>query len=221
MFAINHAATALVLKKKYPAVSMVLLLISVQLIEFLWVIFNYLGIEITTTEGIVNTVNDIHLAYMPYSHSILGTVLLAGISWLIIYKVFNKPIAAIAVALGILSHIVLDMATHNFDISVAPFIDGPKLGSGLYSIPFAGFVVETVYGVACWWYYEGDSILLSIILFFNIANITMFTSLISGPESLMAHQPLLITTVIFIQIVATLLLVGYFGDRSKSRLARD
>jgi hypothetical protein len=40
MFAINHAATALVIKKKYPQAPMGLLLISVQLTELLWVVFN-------------------------------------------------------------------------------------------------------------------------------------------------------------------------------------
>lgn len=123
MFAINHAATALILKKKYPTVSIVFLLISVQLIEFLWIIFNYLGIEITTTNNVVNTVNDIHLEFIPYSHSILITLIITGLAWLVISKSLNKPIIGIAVALGITSHIILDLMTHNFDITIAPFIN--------------------------------------------------------------------------------------------------
>src|SRR5713226_3183581 len=70
MFAIDHAATALLVKRKYPSASMVWLLLSVQLMELLWVAFNYLGWEKTTTEQTVKSVSDIHLAYMPYSHSI-------------------------------------------------------------------------------------------------------------------------------------------------------
>jgi hypothetical protein len=38
MFAINHAATALIVKKIYPDVPMAMILVSVQLIEILWVI---------------------------------------------------------------------------------------------------------------------------------------------------------------------------------------
>lgn len=216
MFAINHAATALVLKKKYPSVPILFLLISVQLIEFLWVIFNYAGIEFTTTNDIVRTVNDIHLAFMPYSHSIIATLLIAGTAWIFINKLFKKPVIAWAVALGIVSHIILDLVTHNFDIAIAPFIDAPKLGTGLYSIPFAGLIIETAYGVGCWWYYQGNKTLLSIIFIFNLANITMFTSLLSGPESLMAHKPMLLTTVILLQIVVTLFLVGYFSRKPDS-----
>ena len=50
MFAINHAATGLIIKKIYPDVPITTILVSVQLIEILWVILNYLGVERTTTE---------------------------------------------------------------------------------------------------------------------------------------------------------------------------
>ena len=70
MFAINHAATALVIKKRFPTVPMIWLLLSVQLVELMWVILNYLDIEETSTEESVRSVADIHLAHMPFSHSI-------------------------------------------------------------------------------------------------------------------------------------------------------
>ncbi len=58
MFAINHAAAALVIKRKYPSVPLIWLLISVQFMEFVWVAFNYLGIERTTTADAVAFVGD-------------------------------------------------------------------------------------------------------------------------------------------------------------------
>src|SRR5215470_15429260 len=70
MFAIDHAATALLLKRRYPSVSLTPLLLSVQAMELAWVGLNYLGIERTTTETAVRSVADIHLAYMPFSHSV-------------------------------------------------------------------------------------------------------------------------------------------------------
>ena len=70
MFAIGHAATALIIKRKYADLPILPLLLSVQLMEFLWVVFNYVGIEKTTTEPTVKSVSDIHLAFIPYSHSI-------------------------------------------------------------------------------------------------------------------------------------------------------
>ena len=43
MFAINHAATTLLVKRNVPQTPM--LLLSVQLMELLWVILNHLGGE--------------------------------------------------------------------------------------------------------------------------------------------------------------------------------
>jgi hypothetical protein len=84
MFAIDHAATALLVKRRFPSVPMAPALISVQTMEFAWVALDYLGIERTTTESTVRSVADIHLTYMPYSHSV-GTALLAALAaWLII-----------------------------------------------------------------------------------------------------------------------------------------
>ena len=58
MFAIDHAATALLVKRRFPSAPMMPLLLSVQAMELAWVILNYLGIERTTTESTVRTVAD-------------------------------------------------------------------------------------------------------------------------------------------------------------------
>jgi hypothetical protein len=71
MFAVNHAATTLLLKKRWPDVPLVWLLLSVQILEIGWVLLNVLGVERTTTEAEVRYVGDIHLSHMPFSHSLL------------------------------------------------------------------------------------------------------------------------------------------------------
>ncbi len=215
MFAINHAATALVLKKKFPNTSMIWLLISVQFIELLWVALNYLGIEITTTDKIVRSVANIHLAHMPFSHSVVITLLFAAVAWLIIGKFMQRSTLGIAVAIGISSHIVLDLLTHSADIAIFPG-GSLKVGLGLYSLPFVGFIAETVYGVWCWWVYKGSRLLLAIIVLFNLANFSFFTTSIIGPEFLLANHPLVIVSVIFVQIVVTLYLVGRLSRKEHS-----
>ena len=135
MNAINHAATALLINRKWPGVPIVPVLLSVQLVEFLWVAFNLLGVEVTTTEPQVRALNDIHLAYMPYSHSIAATAVLAFTVWVVVAKLLNKPTWGLALAVAVSSHIVLDLATHVHDIALAPGIESPKFGSGLYGMP--------------------------------------------------------------------------------------
>ena len=45
MFAVDHAATALLLKRRLPSVPLAPILVSVQAMELAWVGLNYLGIE--------------------------------------------------------------------------------------------------------------------------------------------------------------------------------
>lgn len=208
MFAINHAATALIIKMRYPKVSLPWLLLSVQFVEILWVLLNFLGIEHTSTDAVVNTVSEIHLEYMPYSHSIASSMVFALIAWFIVGKLYKHRTAAMAVTIGILSHIFLDVLTHTRDISIIPFLLDQKVGIGLYAIPLAAFFVETAYGLFCWRIFRGSKTLLAVISAFNLANISFFSVALKGPEVLMANHPMWLVGAVALQIVVTLVLVG-------------
>jgi len=213
MFAINHAATALVIKRGFPNQPIIPMLISVQLMELLWVTFNLLGIERTTTEPAVRSVADIHLAFMPYSHSVAASLCLALVC-LICAAAFHRPWLGLALAIGVVSHLVLDLLTHARDIQIAPGLDSFKLGLGLYSaFPIGAFIFELVYGFLCWWIYKGGKALLAIILLFNIANLSLLSPTVPGPESLLANRPTTIVLFILVQIVITLFLVGVYSSR--------
>ena len=159
MFAVDHAATALLIKRRYPSVSLAPMLLSVQAMELAWVGLNYLGIERTTTEASVRSVADIHLAYMPFSHSVATAVGGALLAWLVVEKGLGRPLLARAIGLGIFSHLVLDLVTHAQDIVLWPGSTLPALGLGLYDrAPMWGFALEMVYGVICWRVYRGSRV---------------------------------------------------------------
>jgi hypothetical protein len=220
MFAIDHAATALLIKRRYPSAPMPPLLVSVQAMELAWVGLNYLGVERTTTESVVRSVADIHLAYMPYSHSVGTAVGAAVLTWLIVEKGFGRATLGRAVGLGIVSHLILDLATHSRDIVIWPGWSAPKLGLGLYdAAPLAAFVVELIYGLVCWYVYRGGRGLLALIILGNVANLSFLSATIPGPEQYLAGRPMLIVTVIFVQIVVTLCLVGLLARRNTADLA--
>ena len=208
MFAVDHAATALLIKRRLPSVSLAPMLLSVQAMELAWVGLNYVGVERTTTESSVRSVADIHLAYMPFSHSVATAAGAALLVWLVIEKGFGRPLVARAVGIGIVSHLVLDVVTHAHDIALWPGSTLPSLGLGLYDrAPMWGFALEMAYGVFCWRVYRGRRALLAMIVLGNLANITLFSAAIPGPEQYLAGHPLMIVTLIFVQIVATLALV--------------
>ena len=215
MFAIDHAATALLVKRRYPAVPLAPLLIAVQAMELAWVLLNYLGVERTTTEPVVRSVADLHLAYMPYSHSVATAVGAALLAWLILDIGLGRPMLGRAVGLGIVSHLVLDLLTHAHDIVLWPGLASPRLGLRLYdAAPLAAFALELIYGIVCWRVYRGGPGLFALIVLGNLANLSFLSAAIPGPESLLAGRPLLLVTVILVQIVVTLVLVGVLARRA-------
>jgi hypothetical protein len=136
---------------------------------------------------------------------------------LVVEKGLRRPLLARAIGLGIFSHLVLDLVTHAQDIVLWPGSTLPALGLGLYDrAPMWGFALELVYGVICWRVYRGSRSLLAMIVLGNLANITLFSAAIPGPEQYLAGHPLMLVTVIFVQIVVTLALV----DRLATRPAR-
>jgi membrane-bound metal-dependent hydrolase YbcI (DUF457 family) len=215
MFAVDHAATALLLKRRFPSVSLTPVLVSVQAMELAWVGLNYLGLERTTTASSVRSVVDIHLAYMPFSHSVATAVGGALLAWLVIERGLGRPLVGRAIGLGVVSHLVLDVMTHARDIALWPGSTFPALGMGLYDgAPMWGFTLEMAYGVVCWWVYQGSRSLGAMIVLGNLANVTLFSAAIPGPEQYLAGHPLLVVTFVFVQIVATLTLIGVLAQRT-------
>jgi hypothetical protein len=187
MFAVDHAATALLVKRAYPSVPMTPILILVQAMEFAWVALNYRGIERTATEPVVRSVADIHLAYMPWSHSVATPAAASLAAWLVIEKGFGRASLGRAVGIGILSHLILDLMTHAHDIALWPGLESPSFALGLYeSAPFIGFILELVYGIACWAVYRGGRGLLALIIVANLANLPFLSPAIPWPMNFLA-----------------------------------
>ena len=185
---------------------MIWLLISVQLIELLWVLFNYLGLEYFTVDHSV-----VHLGFLAWSHSIFSTVVLAILAWLVIGIGFKKRSLGIAVGLGILSHIVLDLVLHEQDIQLTPFSTGPAFGLNIQSIPLLAIIVETGYGIFCWWYFKGSKTLLAAIVILNLVNIPFIFNLMPGVNDLLGRVHYLLPTIILIQILYTWFFVWQFS----------
>lgn len=220
MFAINHAATALVFKKKFPAVKLLWLTIAVQFIEFIWVALNLSGIEKTSTEANVIYIGDIHLHFMPFSHSLISTLILSGACYLLVKLFTGNSKTAVALSLALLSHIILDLLVHARDIPLDFLQSGSKYGSGLYpKLPYIAFIFEFIYGISCWFYYRGSLKLFAVIVGFNLANFTIFSPDVIGMEALFAGKPILLTSVILFQILITIwLIIRYSTVGNLSRI---
>lgn len=206
MYAINHAATALLLRKKESTLPLLPLLISVQLVEIFWVIFNYLGWEHYCVSG-----GKLHLGFLPYSHSVFTGLVMAIISFAVInWWVGNRKLA-IAFSIGVISHIVIDVLFHEKDIRLSPFSVTPIWGLGVIDYPILNFALEFLYGLFCWWHFKGSRRLLIVITVFNLLNLPV---MLTHGNSLKVFQqyPFILPTFILFQIFITWYFVYRFAE---------
>lgn len=213
MQAINHAATALVLKRKFPSAPLFGLILATEAVEYLWVGLNVIGIEQTVIDQEMRSVADVHLVHMPFSHSIITSVLIAALAGFVVLWRGGKAMSAVALAisLGVFSHVVLDLAVHAPDIAIAPFVDG-KYGTGLYAnLPLPALALESLWGVLCWWIYRGSWKLLGLIVALGVASIPLYSAAINVGESILGGQSTVFAVVILVQMIATSGLVWLFA----------
>lgn len=208
MYAISHAATALALKRRYPRVPLWPLLLSVQAIELVWVVLTLTGVEHVS-------VVDAHVAldFLPYSHSVLSTAALAFFAMALLWRSAPKRELAVAVALGVFSHVVLDLVQHQSDIFLLPTGTGPRLGLGLMNAPWLNLAVELAFGAACVWLVGGGRRLLAGVVLFNLANLPTMFQLPQVVAPIIAH-PALLPVLILAQIVVTWLFVARFAPKT-------
>ena len=208
MYAITHASTALAIKRRWPTTGLWPLLISVQAIEILWVVFVYAGIERPEY-----TANAVHLDFLPYSHSIGSTVLVALGFWAYArFGLGNRALAA-ALAVGVMSHVLLDIIHHEPNIMLLPAAIGPRLGLNLQGAPALDFVVELVYCITCWWIFRGTGVLLVAIILLNLMNLPLMFPR-PGTGTMLAEHPAILPTVILFQIVLTWTVVWWLARKT-------
>lgn len=205
MYAITHAATALLIKRRFTRAGLWPLLVGTQAIELLWVVFVYAGIE-----HVRYTRDAVHLDFLPYSHSVVSALVVALLAAAAIRYRHSEPTLAVAVPLAVISHVILDLIHHEPDIALLPVPFGPLFGLGLASFPAADLVVETAYGALCWYLFRGRPSLFLAIVVLNILNAPLMFPR-PGTGALLAAHPRILPTVILAQIALTWVAVWYFA----------
>ena len=180
---VGHYAAALALKKFEKRASLGVLFLSVQLADIVFFPLVLLGIErINIIENFTQSTH-FELEYMPYSHSLVGSVLLALAAYALFRWVIVKehPVALV-VALAVFSHWVLDLVVHTPDLPL--WNDASlKLGFGLWNNAIAVYVLEAALLLGALWIYlrstsastatgkYGMAVFVVFLLLVNILNI--------------------------------------------------
>jgi hypothetical protein len=139
---VGHYGPAFAARAAKQSIPLWLLFIAVQLVDIFWSIFVLAGIEkVRIVPGFTAT-NPLDLYYMPYTHSLVGSVLwaiAAGVAYGLFRKVDNRS-AGVIVGAAVFSHWVLDLLVHRPDLPL--YDDTLKVGLGLWNYRVPAFLLE-------------------------------------------------------------------------------
>lgn len=129
--------------------------VAVQWLDVGFMTLVLTGVEkVRITEGFTES-NDLDLYYMPFTHGLVGAVLMSVLFAAIVavaYRAGRTPVAFGLVALASFSHWLIDLVMHTPDMPV--YDDAStKLGLGLWEYPALGLPLElAVLALGAWVY---------------------------------------------------------------------
>jgi hypothetical protein len=148
---IGHFGLAMAAKKVAPRPSLGTLVLAAQLVDGVWPVFVLLGWERVEIAPGATAVTPLRFVSYPYTHS-----LVAGAFWAALlaggyYALRRDRAGAAWIAALVVSHWMLDFASHRPDLPLWP--GGPKAGLGLWHSLPATLVVEfALFGAGAWLY---------------------------------------------------------------------
>lgn len=148
---IGHWAPAMVAATHKDAPSLPILFIAAQLVDWAFFLFLMFGVEgMRVTPGI-SVMNPMDLHHMPYTHSLLGSVLWAAGFGALVFAFSRNRTAAVITALVVVSHWFLDLIVHVPDLTIAG--SPPKMGFGLWNYPAIEMPLELAITFGALWLY--------------------------------------------------------------------
>jgi hypothetical protein len=141
---IGHYAAAFSAKAVRNSPSLAVGFVAVQLVDIGFFALSYFGIEKWRPNPTISGITPVDLYYMPFTHSLLGSVvwaLAAGALALLLAPAGRKAVAGALVSMMVFSHWVLDLVVHRRDLGILD--DEPdKLGFGLWDHPMIEMPLE-------------------------------------------------------------------------------
>ncbi len=148
---IGHFGLAMAAKKVAPTPSLGTLVLAAILVDGVWPVFLLLGWERVEIVPGITAVTPLLFVSYPYTHSLVAGAFWAALLGGGYYAVRRDAAGAGWIAALVLSHWVLDFASHRPDMPLWP--GGPKVGLGLwYSLPATLVVEFALLGVGAWLY---------------------------------------------------------------------
>jgi LexA-binding, inner membrane-associated putative hydrolase len=138
---VGHFAVGLAGKRVAPKVSLGTLILAAAFSDVLWIIFLASGIEQVVIQPGIMVANSLNLVSIPFSHSLLMDAVWGGLFAGIYFLFRHDTRGAWVLFAAVVSHWILDVATHRPDMQLAPGVD-LRLGLALWNSRLATFIVE-------------------------------------------------------------------------------
>jgi hypothetical protein len=151
---IGHLAVGFASKRVAPRTSLGMLVAAVTFLDLLWPCLVLAGIETVRIDPGNTVVTPLDFVSYPYSHS-LAFVLL----WALVFAgaYFSRTRywrGAAMIAVGVVSHWVLDVVSHRPDLPLFP--GSERIGLGLWnSLPATVLVEGSAFALGVWLYTSG------------------------------------------------------------------
>jgi hypothetical protein len=149
---LGHLGTGFGAKAAAPKTSLGTLLLAAELVDLLWPTLILIGVELVEIRPGATRVMPLDFVRYPISHSLVATLLWAGLFSLIYFLARSYRRGAIVVGLLVLGHWLLDALVHRPDLLLVPGSD-LRAGLGLWNSTWGTVLAELgIFAVGVWLY---------------------------------------------------------------------
>src|SRR5438552_10023463 len=146
---IGHYGVSFAVRRFTPRASLGPLFLAVQLLDVLFSLFVLAGVEKLRIVPGFTEYNPYDLYYMPYSHSLAGSLGWSAAAGLVVLTLGGQG-AALWTGAAVFSHFLLDVPMHTLDMPILGN-DSMKIGLGLWRHRDLALAAELVtLGIGLW-----------------------------------------------------------------------
>ena len=153
---IGHFAVAFAAKRAVPRVSLGVLVAATELIDLLWPLFLFAGLESVRIDPGNTAVTPLAFVHYPITHSLVGASGWAILFGLLYWAVTRYAAGAVTVGLVTVSHWFLDAVVHRPDLPLYPG-SSTLIGLGLWNSMAGTVLVEGGLFLAGVWLYTSGT----------------------------------------------------------------
>jgi hypothetical protein len=211
---IGHFAVAFAAKRAAPEVSLGTLFLAAQLADLVWPTLVLFGVESFSIRPGLTAVTPLDFTNYPYSHSLVALVgwgFALGVAY---YLLRRGMVGAAVLFFVVLSHWVLDVATHRPDMPLT--IGGnARLGLGLWNSIAATVAVEGSLFAAGVWVYARTTRALDRTGTWSFIGLVLFLIVVYVANVLGPPPPSIAAVAWSAQAIWLLVAWGYWIDRHR------